>query len=655
MINIRLDNIFGDVDARARLAKMHRWIFFPLATACLHGIVADAAFAQSQPTVPKPQSAEAVRTARLAKQQLDWHKALANAPLAGPGCYRTEFPDTELRKVACVTPPAIPFPPRRGPLPDTVGNGYDYSARVTGNLISVTGSFPVAITTGESGFTAQSPSTPVADAYSLQINSSFFKSSRCNGATNPANCLAWQQYVYSSKSNASAFMQYWLINYGPTCPSGWASYSGSCFRNSPSVSVSPIPATSLGQTTFTGSVAKGGNDRLDLAAGATHYVVTSPDSVVNLADNWTTAEFTLVGDCCGYAANFNAGTTLSVTTTTHNGQKTAPACLLVGYTGETNNLNLLNTPPLPTQAAPTLRSDQGSTPVGLASCATASGLGDTHLHTFTPTAAPPNAPATNLSYDFQAEGDFILALTKSGFQVQNRQVSGGEQWPGTAINKAIGATIGHLVVVFDLETGTPRVTVDGAPISLNHGEKRVLGSDGDIRRSGNSYAVRDMEGNSVQVTFTAKYIDVFVGLGMWPTNVVGLLVNARDNVNAVASRSGQVFAQPFTLPSFYSGYGDSWRVRPGQSLFDRVLTTKEVIRRNPLKPYYATDLPRPVYEMARRQCTAAGVKPARLDDCTLDVAVLGEEASTSHLSDRTIASPTPARIRPTAARRKGRR
>lgn len=626
------------------LSKASPRTLIPSAAAVLQILIAAPAVSQ---TGHDSRRTHIVRdaNARQLVQQRNWHKALVNKLLPGSGCFKAEYPEVQFHRVQCGTPPNIPFPPRKGPLPDSVGNGYDYSAQVSGKLLSVNGSFPVATTTGESGFTFQSPSNALPDAYTLQINSSFFGSSVCSGAANPATCQAWQQYVYSSRSSGSAFMQYWLINYGNSCPGGWSSYGADCYRNSSSsIAVPVISVTTLGQVNFTGSASKGGNDRLDLSSGATHYVVTSPDSMVNLADNWTTAEFTLVGDCCGYAANFNPGTSLAVDTTVHYGSTTAPICVLEGFTGETNNLYLQNTPPIPTQAAPTVLSDQASSNAGTASCATAAGLGDTHLHTFAPAPTPTNAPAANLSYDFQAEGDFILVLTRSRFQVQNRQVSGAPQWPNAAINKAIAASIGRKTVIFDLESGAPRVSIDGTVVSLNDGQKQVLGDDGDLRRAGNNYIARDMSGNSVQVTFQGPYIDVYVGLGKWPTDAGGLLVNAPGNITAVRSRQGKVLAQPFTLPTFYSVYGDSWRVRPSESLFAKFSRLKDPSRSNPKEAYYASNLPPRAREAAHAICVSARVKPARLADCMLDVAVVGREAVASHLDPRVLTSGRQARI-----------
>src|SRR6266404_2981594 len=56
--------------------------------------------------------------------QMEWHKAMINAPVPHEGCFKAEYPIFAWQEVQCVTPPNIPMPPRRGPQPFSVGNGY---------------------------------------------------------------------------------------------------------------------------------------------------------------------------------------------------------------------------------------------------------------------------------------------------------------------------------------------------------------------------------------------------------------------------------------------------------------------------------------------------------------------------------------------------
>ena len=580
-------------------------------------------------TLVKPAAISKARRALIAKQ-LEWHRALINTPLPRGGCYKAQYPDLKLQEVPCVKPLNIPMPPRHGPLPLTVGNGNDYSAQVSGHLISVVGSFDTVSTTGEKGLTYFS-STEVADAYTLQLNTNTFNSPpACAGAANPATCQGWQQYVYSSKTLGEASIQYWLVGYGTSCPTGWIQSSNDCYRNSDSgVTVDPvIPVTALEQTSLTGSVTAGGDDRLDLASGGVHYVVTSPDNILSLANYWNTAEFTVVGDCCYFSANFDPNTTIAVRATVHDGTTNAPICVLQGFTGETNNLNLSPTPAIGVQSSPVLISNQISDVIMPASCAVAAGVGDIHIHTFTPTPKV-SAPVSNLNYDFQAEGDFVMAKTDDGFEVQARQISGAPMWPNASVNQAIAARIGKSIVVLSAANNNPQLIINGSPISLGNGERRILPDDGDVTRHNNTYVARDMWGNSVQVMVQSApkyYLDVYVGLGRWPTNVQGLLANAKDNLNAVMTRTGTIIPAPFNFSTFYRVYGDSWRVKENQSLFKAASTHLPQLRvSNPKQPFDASNLAKTTYLAAKAQCQRVGVKGQALDDCILDVAVIGDK------------------------------
>lgn len=592
-----------------------------------------------KPTVAtvKPKAVLRAELALIAKRQ-DWHKALINTPVPREGCFEAKYPRLGWQEVQCVKPPNIPMPPRHGALPYTVGNGNDYTAQVSGQLISVVGSFDSVTTTGERGRTYSSPTNEVADAYSLQINSNHVGSPPlCAGAAPGAPCKGWQQFVYSSKSYGTIFVQYWLLDFFNPCPAGWTPSGNHCYRNSLWATPVPlIPVASLAQTSLTASVVTvGGHYRVDLASGGNLYSFDTPDDFVSLANHWNTAEFAIVGDCCNYTANFDPNTSIAVRTTVHNGTTIAPTCNLSGFTGERNNLNLASTPVIGAQASPTVISNQTSSTGPPASCAVAAGLGDTHLRTFTPTPQV-NAPASSLNYDFQAEGEFVLAKTDGGFEVQTRQISGKPMWPDAAVNQAIAAKIGDSVIVFSAANNKPQVIVNGLPTSLGDGEKRVLPNDGDLTRHQDTYTARDMHGNSVQVILQSaatNYLDVYVGLGRWPTNVQGLLANAKDNVNAVAASTGTVFPAPFNFATFYSEYGDSWRVKGDQSFFSAATRHLPDLRiSNPAQPFDASHLAKATYLKAKTKCQRAGVKQQAMDDCILDVAVIGDKkAARSHI------------------------
>jgi hypothetical protein len=63
--------------------------------------------------------------------------------------------------------------------------------------------------------------------------------------------------------------------------------------------------------------------------------------MLELSQHWNAVEWNVVGDCCGFEANFSAGSRLVVNTNVNGGS--AATCVQEGFTGETNNLSLVAT------------------------------------------------------------------------------------------------------------------------------------------------------------------------------------------------------------------------------------------------------------------------------------------------------------------------
>ena len=300
----------------------------------VHGVIriAIAAGVLSAGLLSLTVTAQAADAGALAQ----WREAIAHTNVAVAGCFEASYPSMEWNQVECVEAPAIPFIPRTGAGGLTVGNGNDYAAEVSSGLIRKTvGSFPV-VTGVKSETGIDGP-----NSYSIQLNSNFMQHNKaCSGAKNPSACLAWLQYVYSS-DYTSAFMQYWLIYYDNTCPSGWYSYSGDCYTNSAAVTVPKEVISKLKTISVSGSAVKSGLDTLIMYVGKTAYKTTGKDSVVYLSSGWKESEFNIVGDGSGSEAYFNSGSSITVESKVTNGTTNAPICASdAGTTGETNNLNL---------------------------------------------------------------------------------------------------------------------------------------------------------------------------------------------------------------------------------------------------------------------------------------------------------------------------
>jgi hypothetical protein len=180
--------------------------------------------------------------------------------------------------------------------------------------------------------------------YSLQVNTNANDTtSKCAGHS---GCTVWQQFVYSPDYNvpgeAAVFMQYWLIGWGSSaCPSSWGKYKTDCFKNSTYVPAPDVPITDLGKLGLMGTATAGGNDSVVFTFGTDSYSITGKDSVLDISSVWKEAEFNVVGNAGGSRADFNSGSSVTVTLVLFDGSTAAPTCVANGgTTGETNNLNL---------------------------------------------------------------------------------------------------------------------------------------------------------------------------------------------------------------------------------------------------------------------------------------------------------------------------
>ncbi len=573
-----------------------------------------------------------------------WHSQMAQKATPGKGCYTADYPTLAWMSTGCATAPNRPYVPMgdatsAGPhlpvvatagagaangasahgtstgaaQPDLVGNGIDYSAQVTGLLTGATGSF-----SSVSGVTSETGGG-VANSYSLQLNSAPFNSPVCAGH---AGCQGWEQFIFSNPGSgpSSAFIQFWILNYFTTCPSGWFSYLSDCYRNGSSVAVSSQPISNLGNLNLSGNV----TSSLDTVVmsttgpGGTGLSASTSDSTLSLSAAWNTVEFMIGGDGGGSSANFNPGSTVTVQTITHNGTTNAPTCVPEGFTGETNNLNLVNSPALTIGASPSMQSVQSNVATSSASCASAQGTGDTHLRTFGGT-----------YYDFQAEGTFTLART-SAMTVQSNQVSGAPLgWPGASVNSDVATQMGADTVALCTARG---LVVNGTPTALSSGGSISLASGDKILRNGSQYIVTDPQGDNLTATMNPGYIDAHVGLGSYPQPVLGLLANAPGTTNQLRTSTGTNIPIPVDLNTLYKVYGDSWRVPASQSLV--AVCNDQTESADPTSPFWSDTLPTALHDQAQQVCLKDNVRNATLEEaCILDVAVLGEGAATDFINE----------------------
>jgi hypothetical protein len=306
-----------------------------------------------------------------------WQQSVNALRLPGAGCFTAQFPQVEWQSAPCQRGTDVPFvPATAGTTPLNVGNGKDFTAVSSGAPFqSVTGSFPsVSAGTQEKGIVPVTGTPKDANAFSLQLNSSFFTGSPACSGSKSAACVAWQQFIYATSPDPAdppqVFMQYWLLNYRTTCPTGWTTYSGDCYMSSSAVSTPALTAKQLKTVSLEGTVGAGGSDETILSTPKAEYAVSNPDSVLDLSAFWNTAEFGVFGDGNSTMAIFSAGTTLEVNTATNNGSTLAPICSKEGFSGETNNLNLVKTPQKDAGTTPGILSKQSNSAKSKSICVT---------------------------------------------------------------------------------------------------------------------------------------------------------------------------------------------------------------------------------------------------------------------------------------------
>ncbi|WP_157288576.1 hypothetical protein [Uliginosibacterium gangwonense] len=562
--------------------------------------------------IEMPEAAQAVTP----KQSEVWRRAIIKTKPQG-GCHRAMYPKLEWEPISCVTPPNRPYPPRKGPRGQTVGNGVDYSANTTGATTQAEGSF-VNITGVTSESTVQPGGASSPNNFSLQLNTQFFQTQTCSGASNPGNCLGWEQFVVSNDpaggTNGSfVFIQYWLINYNATCPAGWWSYGGDCYTNSTnSVPYTGVAIAQLGQMTVIGSAGNnsGAMDSIGLSIAGVVYSTNGNNYFPDLGQKWNLSEFNIVGDCCGSSAVFNAGSTITVQTAVNYGSAAAPSCSLQGFTGETNSLTLSGTPSaVPNQNWPSITFTQTNVSPSTASCATATSWGDTHIITF-----------SGQTYDFQAAGEFTLLNDGAGFIVTAAQTSGAPSWPNTSVNNSITVQTQGMPVVIPSSGST--IWVKGTPFVIPSGQTRSFGQDVQITHNGTGYKISDPNGNQVQadvISANPPYVNAYVLPGKSLTSAAfGALIGSTSK--------GQVLPAKLAFRDLNNVFGKSWQVNPGTSRLPAKLKVGSSF--TPAKKVF---LAKHLSPMQRQHgmtvCRNAGVAEVWLEACTLDVVVIGNDSA----------------------------
>ena len=241
--------------------------------------------------------------------------------------------------------------------------------------------------------------------------------------------------------------------------------------------------------------------------------------------------------------------------------------------------------------------------------------GDPHLVTF-----------DQSGVEFQAVGEFDLGFSSdSQFKVQARQVPWGGS-TAVSVNTAIATRMNGKKVGF-------YVTPDGStPLRLDDAGIRTvvpsggldLGGGFTITQSGSNYTLRFPTGDRIEVT-----VGLYINAYLYPAasrqgTMKGLLGNMDGNTsNDLFLRDGSALS-PFNASTFYGTYANTWRVPSlADSLF--VYDAGQAFGGfdNSDFPSNAPAIPEATRAAAQATCEAAGVAVNNIPECTLDVAVTG--------------------------------
>lgn len=261
--------------------------------------------------------------------------------------------------------------------------------------------------------------------------------------------------------------------------------------------------------------------------------------------------------------------------------------------------------------------------------------GDPHLHTF-----------DGLPYEFQAAGEFVLARsTLGGFEVQARQqpITTPFFRGFLSVNTQLAFRVGRARVTFSpgeplvVRVGGRRVHPERAPVALLAGGSVRMAPVGDPC---DGLDLRWADGSLACVWSVGD-----AGVAVWLSpasrqrgHLVGLLGNYDGSFSDdFRTRS----ARPFPVQDVvgdhkvpfnnrYRIFGESWRVRPRESLFDyeRGQSTATFTNRRFPKVAFGIDrLSSAVRAQAEAVCRAEGiVDPAILESCVLDYAATRDQA-----------------------------
>lgn len=289
-----------------------------------------------------------------------------------------------------------------------------------------------------------------------------------------------------------------------------------------------------------------------------------------------------------------------------------------------------------------------SNPASSGSKGTGSSYGDPHIITL-----------DGFRYSFQTVGEFLLEQSSdSKFIVQTRQEKVPKQ--ELSLNTAVAAKIGGDRIGYYAPTGGKSeavLRVNGEVVTLKD-ETVKLPDGGFLQKQGTEYTIESSRGEQVIIrpikVAGLQFVNVTVTVPRdYQGQMAGLLGDFDNNVNNdLKTRSGKLIPSqssystvrraltnflPTPIPldeveksyfdKLYRDFGDSWRIKQENSLFDYESgqSTATFTDRNFPKRYHhlASLMPNQIRQ-AENVCRQAGVNDFMLEGCILDVGFTGE-------------------------------
>jgi hypothetical protein len=188
--------------------------------------------------------------------------------------------------------------------------------------------------------------------------------------------------------------------------------------------------------------------------------------------------------------------------------------------------------------------------------------GDPHLITF-----------DNVSFDFQAEGEFVLARATAGnpYELQARFKALSS---AVSIADAVATMIGSDVVAIEVDGNDGDLRINGVETQLTNGTQINVGS-GSVSRSGRTLLIDHGNGDQTEVSVFATFLNASPkpALNRGPGSFEGLLGNNNGTpADDFRLANGTVLLTPIPIDTLYGAFAESWTVAASERILPGVVT-----------------------------------------------------------------------------------